>query len=128
MFHKPNDTFLEVFLTLRGFPQHGHLPVLFPSSQVSKCLHTWTSFATFSIPNLFLSLVWVAAILLNIHSMPGLKGGHDAIDIIKVEKRTDATESHRPPNIQVDNVCFQQPVLSMPRIGLASCHFLLWVA
>ena len=89
--------------------------IFFPPSEVSSnvvfflplnCLYTWTSFATLLLPNLFLCLVWVSAILLNSRSMPELKGGHDAIDIIKVEMRTEATESYRPPNIHVDNVCF----------------------
>ena len=109
--------FLKInYRVLKGFPnQMINFLRFFPPSEVSpkvviflvfflplKCLNTWTSFATLPLPNLFLSLV--SAILLNSRSMPALKGGHDAIDIIKVEKHT---ESHRPPNIYVAIVWFQ---------------------
>ena len=74
----------------------------------------WTSFATLSLPTLFHSLMWMSAILLNSCSMPALNGGHDAIDITKVEKHT---KSHRPPNIYIANIYFQGLGWPCPAIG-----------
>ena len=56
--------------------------------------------------------------------MPVLKGGHDAIDIMKVEKRT---ESHRPLNIHVDNEVMLHEVASSVYAKDRAGHVLLGV-
>ena len=58
----------------------------------------------------------MSAILLNSRSIPALKGGHDAIDIIKVEKHTKSPNI----NIMLSGASF---VYAKDRAG----HVLLWV-